>query len=335
MLISRSNTHEITHGNKSSEVLVIPTGGQIVKIKDRKPEKTMQELVALGVVGKVFLNYPNANINSPEPISVDLSKNSLTMTYVPGVNGEEIISTNFTSTENANKKELLLDFVEYIGKIIKIKEDNNLIHDDFQLRHLLYEESNKNEQNPHLYLIDVENAQITTRTEKSNDQFNYFDKLIRTLSETELQIAKKKNKEPNHEALEHLNDVIAKHPLITEPLMQEHLKFLDQLFLIHPFLFQPGEKISRQGEKTKSCNDNRPLSIYADGAYPKNSNHTFHAQGMPKVSGSKMREAYSFLDRLIRGYDSITEKPVPSNILQAEQDVLQKRYGTEASIIHQ
>jgi tRNA A-37 threonylcarbamoyl transferase component Bud32 len=334
MLVSGSNTHEICHKNKSSDILVIPTEGEIIKIKERKPENTMKELIALGVIKTIFLNYPGTNIDSPLPISVDLPKNSLTMSYVPGVNGEEIISTNFTSTEGANKKSLLLDFVEHLGKLIRIKEDNNLIHGDFQLRHLVYEEASEKKPNPKLYLIDVENAKIEKSVIKIDDQFKYFDTLIKTLNNTELQIAQKKNNEPNHQALEHLHDVIAKHPLITEPLMQEHLNLLNQLFVAKSFLFQAGEKhIMKRGQENKTATVNRPLSIYENGDYPKSSNHIFEPHGLPKVSGSKMKEAYDFLDRLITGYDSI-EDPVPFGTILGSQQALQRQFNTNVSIIN-
>jgi hypothetical protein len=335
MLISGSNTHEVTHGNKSSDVLVIPAGGQVIKIKARKPENTMKELVALGVIKAIFLQYPSANIDSPLPISVDLAKNSLTMSYVPGVNGEEIMSANFRSTEGADKRGLALDFVEYIGRIIRIKEDNGLAHHDFQLRHLVYEEASERKPSPQLYLIDVENAQITNEGARNNDQFKYFDTLIRTLRNTELQIASRKETEPNLDALAHLDDVIAPHPLIRQSLMQEHLNLLDQLFSVKPFLFQPGEKHTRlRRNSTRVSPDNRPLSIYHNGDYPKNTNHTFHPVGEPKVSGSRMREAYDFLDRLIRGYDSIHEDPVDPHIILSRQQELQKQFNTDVSIIN-
>ncbi len=335
MLIGGSNQHEITHRNKSSHIVVIPTEGQIVKTKDRKPEHTMKELVALGVIRTIFLNYPGKNLDSPQPIAFDPVGNSLTMSYVPGVNGEEIMSTNFVSTDKNDKRDLALNFVEYLGRMIRIKEDNGLLHHDFQLRHLMYEEPNHKLQNPRLYLIDVENAQITREGARSNDQFTYFDTLIRTLKNTEVTLAEKKNIEPNHHALEHLDTVIARHPLITEPLMREHLKLLNQLFLAKPFLFQPGKKHThdmRNGEKT--VDDNRPLSIYEHGDYPKNTNHKFEPVGVPKVSGSRMREAYNFLDRLIMGYDSINQDPVDPNIILSRQQELQKQFNTDVSIIN-
>ena len=333
MLISGSNMHKIPiHRDRSSVVFVVPTEGEITKIKERKPENTLRELVALGIIKTIFLNYPGTNIDSPLPISVNLPTSSLTMSYVPGANGEEIASTNFISTEGADKKILLLDFVQHIGKIIRIKEDNNLIHRDFQLRHLLYEEASPQKPNPVLHLIDVENAKIDKGVSRSDHQFQYFDTLIRTLRNRELQIAQKKHQKPNSQALEHLKTVIAEHPLITQPLMNEHLQLLNQLFLARPFLFQAEEKkhILKQGQPSKTVT--RSLSIYENGAYT-NSSYVFIAKGLPTVSGSKMKEAYSFLDSLIKGYDSIQHGPVPLNTILNSQQELQEKFQTNVSII--
>lgn len=133
------------HIKKSSVIEVSQDEKYLKKIKKRIGRKRDSEFYNLAFWNELLNLYNSktgCEINAPEPYRSQ--GDELIMKYVHGMDIDRL----FNPLTIAKKD--LETIITNIGQLEKIKENENLLHTDFDLRHILV--------NGGLYIIDLENA---------------------------------------------------------------------------------------------------------------------------------------------------------------------------------
>lgn len=147
------------HANRSSDIFLIPTGGVLCKAKKRRPEKALREFFALRVCHAVLDHHgkdSDITVTSPEGLALD-TENRIYMTFSPGLTGVAALNCDYQcGLTLKQKRDARLLFAKHMGRLLRIKEVERLVHRDFLLRHVLFNLEGK----PALSMIDVENAGI-------------------------------------------------------------------------------------------------------------------------------------------------------------------------------
>lgn len=136
----------IAHKKRSSVIEVTPDSRYLRKTKKRKGHNRDIEFYNLAFWRCLFDLYDKetkSKVYSPQPYaSYD---RSVIMEYVHGIDLDRLLLSASISSNN------LQNIVGQVGRLQKIKENEDLLHNDFDLRHVLV--------NGGLYVIDLENAQ--------------------------------------------------------------------------------------------------------------------------------------------------------------------------------
>lgn len=157
------------HPQRSSNISLLPQEALLCKDKPRRnPRKAIHEYVALHVWQAVLAHHgQNAEhvMVSPKPVGID-SQYRVYMSFVPGVTGNRALNgvfgvPTFTRPEN---REMRSSFVEHMGRLMRIKDVEGLLHADFALRHVIFDVK----ETPVLATIDVENS--TVDFDRLNDE---------------------------------------------------------------------------------------------------------------------------------------------------------------------
>ena len=133
------------HKKKSSIIKVSPHGKYLKKIKKRIGRKRDSEFYNLAFWNELLNLYhleTGCDIYAPEPYLSQ--EDELIMKYVCGTDIDRLF--NSLSVTKDDLEAILTN----VGQLEKIKENENLLHTDFDLRHILV--------NGGLYIIDLENA---------------------------------------------------------------------------------------------------------------------------------------------------------------------------------
>lgn len=145
------------HKKRSSEIMVSPDQKYLKKTKRRKGTKRDFEFYNLAFWGDLFKIYheeTGSEIYSPLPYISE--GRDVVMQYVSGIDLDRLFSSGSVDSKN------VLKILENVGKLFKIKENEDLLHNDFDLRHILI--------NGGLYVIDLENAQYGNGEVKKENQ---------------------------------------------------------------------------------------------------------------------------------------------------------------------
>jgi len=150
------------HKNKSCKLKLIPSGGILIKDKERSTKKALHEFLALSAWQLLLENYnqktdESLSITSPYPYKLD-KRGRLYMEFLPGVSVDSSLSGNYIRGKNCpTRDKARLDFSRRLGRLLRIKEIERLAHFDFQLRHLI-----QNMSPQLLSVIDVENSKVNS-----------------------------------------------------------------------------------------------------------------------------------------------------------------------------
>jgi len=134
------------HKNRSSDIYVDSSHKYLKKTKRRKGHKRDYEFYNLAFWKKILDLYNSetgSDIHTPAPYIAE--GRDLIMQYLTGIEMDRLLSPGSLAKENVN------EIMEKIGQLFKIKENEELLHKDLDLRHILI--------NGGLYVIDLENAQ--------------------------------------------------------------------------------------------------------------------------------------------------------------------------------
>jgi hypothetical protein len=300
-LIAKSNSTAVVHPDRSSIVSLSPTKGILTKIKEgRSDDATRRELEALSKTKELLGHYNQKNddlrIDSPEPLGIveEDGTQLLQMSFEPGVNGESLCSNYFFSTNDSDQRDLFAQFLQHVGRLLAIKEHEGVVHDDFQLRHVLFEEADSEiGTKPKLTLIDVENLYIPETPQKSSSHIQFFDELFRLVTSSE---KSRIDKVPSIEQRLAILGDLKQSSLVTKPALIENLDFLDQLFRSRPVVQ------SRVANRKPSQYRYHPVSIY--GEYSGRNNPRHEIAEINEFYLVK-KNAFFILTNLLKGYNTV------------------------------
>lgn len=149
---------------KNSGVSINNQGTILCKSTDRRTyAKSVREVAALAIWHRLLSKYNQSSeyqIVSPKPIGITgnprFNASSVYMSYEKGEDSRKILNMNFPGAEKLKKwrkKAARANFCKHLGRLLRIKNIERLVHHDLNLRHLLFDpEQNK------LIVIDVENS---------------------------------------------------------------------------------------------------------------------------------------------------------------------------------
>jgi hypothetical protein len=326
-LSSPSNSNNFAK-DKSSTIRVdfTPNGGILIKQKQRSPKATEREMAILDLVHQVLdiHNQGSPDIHILSPIPIPSETNDVHMSFIPGINGESLTSRNYHigSELLVNHYQICERFFEALGRLLHIKELERWVHSDFQLRHVLYdvdETPSQLEIRDHLGFIDLENLHIPTKVSSSDSHLIFFDIMIKKITDYAT------NNLSNQSGITNQSlDLLKSHPLFNKSLMDEHLKFLDQLFCYHPVLYSKSEH-----------NGTRPLPYSIYGVFRgKNIQRTNidPQEAKEKVRLSSNHRSvllgYRLLKAIQRGYDSLCNEISSRAKIAKTVEEVQYKYPT-------
>jgi hypothetical protein len=138
------------HKQRSSVVSISDDNCYLKKTKPkRKPKRCDGEFYNISVWNHLLDAYAKETPSSVySPIPVMSKKKDIIMEYIPGVDLDRMLRTGSVAQE-----EMKTIFYK-IGQLMKIKQNESLVHDDFDLRHILI--------NSRLNLIDFEKSHVDT-----------------------------------------------------------------------------------------------------------------------------------------------------------------------------
>lgn len=141
------------------------------KEKERNPFKNAWEFLILHIWGDLLDDYSGEsgiNISAPTPLVADDC--GVTMEYLTAPNAIHLNRLKKGVRSGAPFEHMRVDasLTYHAGALCKIKEQEKLLHKDFQVRHVLYSYTL-----PALYVIDVENSRVGCdgTVKKENAQF--------------------------------------------------------------------------------------------------------------------------------------------------------------------
>ncbi len=159
----------------SSDIKIYPSKGIIEKKKvGRTLQKTEREYAALAIWHRILEEYNQRNqdykINSPKPLAIHQHNDgtpSLFMEYLIGFETKDSANPIFDGVKRNKvvRNQARDSFMRHLGRLIKIKDIENMVHGDFQARHVLFSPT-FGEGQDRLSVIDVENSYI------AKDQLN-------------------------------------------------------------------------------------------------------------------------------------------------------------------
>lgn len=160
------------HKDKSSQIHLVPTGGVLRKDKKRSRQKAWHELIALNAWHRLLDQHNKTtqdkglHVISPAPYGLD-SQSRIYMEFIPGISADSSLPGNYDKggVKTLSKREIRDDFAKRLGRILRIKDIENLAHYDFQLRHLVHDINNGL-----LAVIDVENSKIDQEQTKAEHE---------------------------------------------------------------------------------------------------------------------------------------------------------------------
>ncbi len=97
-------------------------------------------------------------VDSPTPLALD-NRHRIYMNFAPGVTISQAISCGYPSDmTKMEMRDVRLSCAEHMGRLLRIKEREQLVHGDFRPRHLLF---NPARDHMGLTVIDVEHSHIS------------------------------------------------------------------------------------------------------------------------------------------------------------------------------
>lgn len=141
------------------------------KEKDRKPIKNAWEFLMLQIWQDVLERHSyESDINLSAPTSLVADKHGVTMEYLTAPNATHLnrLKKGVQTGKPFEDMRVEAALTYHAGVLCRIKEEERLLHRDFQVRHILYSYTS-----PALYTIDVENSRCGSDEEirKENSQF--------------------------------------------------------------------------------------------------------------------------------------------------------------------
>src|SRR3989344_162421 len=148
--------------SKSSEMSLLPTEGVICKDKPkRNHRKAVQEYACLHVWHTLLNEAKNGHdmrVEAPRPVALD-DRYRVYMLFAPGVTAGQALSGGYVSgMSSEQKRDTRLSFAEHMGRLLRIKEREQLVHGDFQKRHVLFYPERDDMR---LSVIDVEHSVVS------------------------------------------------------------------------------------------------------------------------------------------------------------------------------
>jgi hypothetical protein len=178
--------------DRSCEVLLSSSKGIITKLKERCLEKTVYEYLSLKFWKGILEEYSKNNkleIKSPNPRGIlDLRKDDSKISFplvMDFIQGYEIKSlSNFRKNVQVKlfdkiRLPIIYACALHLGYLNRLKEEEKLLHADYDGRHILFKFQNK----PFLGVIDVENSTISSKEEvekESKKILNLFSKYVQS-----------------------------------------------------------------------------------------------------------------------------------------------------------
>jgi len=151
--------------DRSCEVSLASSAGYIKKVKERKLERTIYEFLCLAVWNDILREYSKANslrFKAPAPVCLtEMSpmKSGLIMTYLPGNKLRALTNMKKNTPVRIKGQKTPLPLYAacalHLGAINRIKEEEKLVHGDYDDRHVFF---HVNGGPTSVGIIDVENS---------------------------------------------------------------------------------------------------------------------------------------------------------------------------------
>ncbi|MFW5847278.1 MAG: hypothetical protein ACOCUU_03925, partial [Nanoarchaeota archaeon] len=153
---------------KSSNIHLASSGGIIKKTKKRSPHKTLYEYLALKIWEEILKQYSDVNdldVRSPKVMglgNLNADETSLYMEFLNGYELQNLSQLKRTTPVIIDDQETPLPLYPacalHLGFLDAIKEAEQLLHSDYDSRHVIFTPSGKTS----IGVVDLENSSMGT-----------------------------------------------------------------------------------------------------------------------------------------------------------------------------
>jgi len=173
---------------KSSHIEVASSGGIVKKVKRRMPEKAVYEFLALAVWNELLNAYSDPSgliFRAPKPLglaNLDQPSSELYMEFINGYELKRLSQLRRTTPVQIRGQNVPLPLYAaaalHLGGLNRIKERENLYHEDYDGRHVFFSPV----QNIAMGVIDVENSRIEGPEQVKLESTQIFDIFFKHVS---------------------------------------------------------------------------------------------------------------------------------------------------------
>lgn len=173
---------------KSSHIEVASSGGIVKKVKRRMPEKAVYEFLALAVWSELLNAYSDPSgliFRAPKPLglsNLDQESAELYMEFINGYELKRLGQLKRTTPVKIRGQSMPLPLYAatalHLGGLNRIKERENLYHEDYDNRHVFFSPV----ENIAMGVIDVENSRVETPEQVRLESTQIFDSFFRHVS---------------------------------------------------------------------------------------------------------------------------------------------------------
>ena len=173
---------------KSSQIELASTGGIIRKIKKRNPQKAIYEFLALEIWHDLLAAYSDPSglqFRSPKPLGVANLDGETPEVFMEFINGYELKRLGqlrrTTPVQIRGQKfplPLYAACALHLGALNRIKEHEDLYHEDYDDRHVLFSPI----ENVSIGVIDVENSRVEAPESVRGESRQIYDAFFSRVS---------------------------------------------------------------------------------------------------------------------------------------------------------